>query len=81
MGYFPNSTAFDYYYNEYCSKCVHWVEEEEQSGCPIIDAHWLYNYDDCNNPESILHILIPRDKEEIHNQRCAMFIKKLYKKE
>lgn len=69
MGYFPNGTAGDIYEEKYCSRCVHMNQE---TGCPVMIAHQLYNYEECNKPESILHILIPRDKDG-WNQQCAMF--------
>jgi hypothetical protein len=72
MGYFSNGTDGAMFEEEYCNNCVH---EKIDSFCPVMEAHQLYNYDDCNNKNSILHILIPRD-EKGYNQPCAMFIKK-----
>jgi hypothetical protein len=66
MGYFSNGTEGDLYENRYCMRCWH------QGDCAVWDAHMLYNYDECNNKESILHILIPRDG--IKNLECKMFI-------
>lgn len=36
-------------------------------------AHLLHNYEECNNSNSILHILIPRD-ENGDNKKCLMFV-------
>lgn len=71
MGYFSNGTEGELYQEHYCFRCIHWSEDE---GCPIWDTHLLRNYDDCNKPDSILHILIPRSKDHLSNERCTMFI-------
>lgn len=68
MGYFSNGTEGELYYEDYCSRCVHNKNED----CPIWDAHLLFSYRDCNNPESILHMLIPRDGVE--NKACRLFL-------
>lgn len=70
MGYFSNGTEGMDYYEEYCSKCLH----DKDESCPVWNAHLLCNYDECNKPESILHMLIPR--EGIRNLRCTMFIER-----
>lgn len=36
-------------------------------------VHLMSNYAECNNPESILHLLIPMDAEG-HPEQCTMFI-------
>ncbi len=72
MAYFSNATEGMDYEEKYCSKCVHGLHE-----CPILIAHAIYNYDDCNKPESILHILIPRAKDGIGNLKCRMWIPKM----
>jgi len=69
MGYFANGTEGDMYEEEYCENCVHYGEIGD---CAVLHAHALYNYDECNNPKSILHILIPRKNGQ--NQKCTMFI-------
>lgn len=68
MGYFSNGSEGMDYYEEYCSKCLH----DKDEGCVVWNAHLLFNYDECNKPESILHMLIPR--EGIRNLQCRMFI-------
>ena len=72
MGYFPNGTSADMYEREYCSRCVH---EDDDKGCPVMTAHLTYNYAQCNDKDSILHILIPRDKDG-WNEQCRMFIER-----
>lgn len=72
MGYFPNGTAGDCYEAKYCNRCIH-EGGRDGPGCAVMLAHLLHNYEECNKPESILHLLIPRDKEG-WNQQCAMFV-------
>jgi len=72
MGYFPNGTAGMDYEERYCSRCVH-QGPPDGPGCAVMLAHMLHNYKECNIPESILHLLIPRDKDG-WNQECAMFM-------
>ncbi|KKN60891.1 hypothetical protein LCGC14_0527620 [marine sediment metagenome] len=72
MGYFSNGEEGDRYDIEYCSKCVHAPDIEKGKDCAVLEAHSIYNYDECNNPDSILHILIPRDG--IYNEQCRMFL-------
>ena len=68
MGYFSNGTDGIEYGEQYCQFCVH---DNEEKGCPVMMAHFVYNYDECNNDKSILHILIPR--KGIENEVCLMF--------
>lgn len=70
MGYFPNGDAGILYEEQYCSRCVHFKEDD--GGCPVFMAHLLHNYQECNNDDSILHLLIPRGKDGF-NEQCAMF--------
>lgn len=58
------------YEAEYCRRCVH---SEDEGGCAVLLAHMLHNYDECNNPDSILHLLIPRIKQPPWNEQCRMF--------
>lgn len=67
MGYFSNGTEGMMYQEEYCAHCLH------ESNCAVWDAHMLLNYDECNNKDSILHMLIPRD-EKGFNAKCKMFL-------
>lgn len=38
--------------------------------------HLMHNYQECNKPESFLHVLIPRSKDKLGNEQCAMFLGK-----
>lgn len=76
MAYFPNGTAGEIYEAQYCNRCVHQDGPDGQSGCAVWLSHLLKNYDDCNNPDSILHILIPRSKDGLSNEQCSMFLDK-----
>ncbi len=68
MGYFSNGTEGMMYEEEWCSKCLH------HDDCIIWTAHLARNYQECNNKDSILHMLIPRSKNGIGNEKCRMFI-------
>lgn len=68
MGYFPNGTAGVLYEAEWCSRCVHC------DGCAVWLAHFTHNYAECNNENSILHLLIPRSKDGLSNEQCQMFL-------
>ena len=70
MAYFSNGTEGAIYQERYCSRCWH----DRDGVCPIIAAHLVYNYDECNKKSSILHILIPRSENGIGNEECLMFI-------
>ncbi len=74
MGYFPNGTAGMDYEARYCSKCIH--EQPDKVCCAVMLAHLLHNYDECNKPESILHLLIPKTDDGLGNEECAMFVRK-----
>jgi hypothetical protein len=74
MGYFSNGSEGMDYQEHYCAKCVHdgkCVHDEKQS-CPVWLLHLLHNYEECNKPDSFLHVLIPRTKEG--NGQCALFL-------
>jgi hypothetical protein len=73
MGYFPNGTAGMDYEERYCSRCVH-QGPPDGPGCAVMLAHMLENYNECNNPKSILHLLIPKSKDGLDNLKCAMFM-------
>ena len=70
MGYFANGTEGMDYDSEYCERCVH------SNGCAVMEAHMLYNYDECNNKNSILDLLIPRKENGIGNEKCRMLCEK-----
>jgi len=74
MGYFANGTEGEMFEEEFCERCIH-MDYDGPKLCPVLEAHWLYNYDECNNPDSILHILIPRNPDGSNGQ-CKMFVKR-----
>lgn len=73
MGYFSNSTDSMSYEEQYCAKCLH-QGPPDGPGCHVWLAHLLYNYDDCNNDKSILHVLIPRTEDGLSNKQCTMYL-------
>ena len=68
MGYFSNGSEGMDYEARYCEKCVHY------DGCAVWMMHIDHNYDECNKPDSFLHVLIPR--EGLGNGKCRMFHEK-----
>ena len=68
MGYFSNGTEGEMYQDTYCAKCIH------EKGCPVWGLHLLHNYDECNKPDSFLHLLIPRSETGLSNEQCSMFV-------
>jgi hypothetical protein len=60
------------YEEQYCNQCAH--QKPDDGGCAVFLAHLLMNYDECNNDKSILHMLIPRSKDGLGNEKCLMFI-------
>lgn len=71
MGYFPNGASGLDYENKYCDRCVH--QKPDDGGCTVWLLHLLHSYDDCNNPDSYLHTLIPRSDDKLGNEQCTMF--------
>lgn len=67
MAYFSNGAEGMIYEDHYCAHCVHC------DGCAVWMAHKIHNYKESNNPESILHMLIPRSEDGLSNEQCAMF--------
>jgi hypothetical protein len=74
MGYFSNGSEGDGYQEHYCDRCIH-DNAEKGVYCPIWNLHLLHNYEECNNKDSYLHVLIPR-AEGGGNDRCTMFIER-----
>lgn len=73
MGYFSNGTEGEFYYDEYCSRCIH-DDPDNGKCCPIWSLHLLHNYEECNKKDSFLHVLIPRN--EGFNDMCTMFVER-----
>jgi len=74
MGHFSTGAEGWSYEEEYCDRCIHQGAVYGPS-CAVWLAHLQYNYQDCNDPESILHILIPLTKDG-ENKQCTMFVEK-----
>ena len=84
MGCFSNGTEGMMYEAEYCNNCVHLHPEY---GCPCLEAHSIWNYDECNNKDSILHKMIPMAIKDLklkngqtikdfpYNEQCIFFVK------
>jgi len=74
MGYFSNSTQGGIFEAQNCAKCAH---NSEDKGCPVMDAHLLYNYDQYRQHlkelKTVLSLLIPVDDQGF-NKECAMFL-------
>jgi hypothetical protein len=74
MGYFSNGAEGRHYENQYCSRCIHRNNpQNDYPGCPVWGLQLQYNYDLCNEKDTFLDVLIPRNKGTIGNQRCTMF--------
>lgn len=67
MGYFANGEEGDRYQERYCRNCKLY----SYGACPCLQAHALWNYDECNKEDSILHRIILRDGTE--NKECIFF--------
>jgi len=77
MGYFSNGTEGMRYEEEYCEKCIHYGTmglDDCGDTCAVWDLHMQYNYEECNKPESFLHVLIPH--KDGQNEQCRMFIER-----
>lgn len=77
MGYFSNGSEGMAYEERYCSRCPH-QGPPDGPGCSVWLAHMLKNYEECNNEDSILHILIPLTEDKLGNQQCTMFLEDPY---
>lgn len=81
MGYFSNGTEAELYQAYWCHRCVNWKErvEDEGEGCPVMDLHFLYGYDQIKDGMSqgvladILTMLIPQVPAPEWNGECTMF--------
>ena len=56
MGYFPNGTSGMMYEDKYCARCVH--SGDDGTGCSVMLLHMIHNYDECNNDNSMLHVIV-----------------------
>ena len=69
MAYFPNGESARDYEERYCDRCVH--QKPDDGGCAVMLLHLLRNYEECDKPDSPLHVLIPRNG--LDNEQCRMF--------
>lgn len=72
MGYFPNSTANDIYVVDYCENCEYNPILEDDLPCICMTMHFLFNYNECNKKDSLLHKMIPLD-ENGFNGACTFY--------
>ena len=83
MGCFSNGTEGNRWKSENCSACAHNDDEaDEPRGCPIWNAHLIYNCDQTKAPalKNLLAMFIPTKRGDVFNDRCKMFHVKLPKK-
>jgi hypothetical protein len=77
MGYFSNGSEGSDWEAQWCRRCVH--KHDENSPCPVLLAHWTYNYELCNKKDepgkAILDLLIPMTAGGFPDQ-CALFFQK-----
>ena len=69
MGYFPNGSAGSDYHDTFCIRCVH---NQQVAYCPCWAIHMQCNYEECGNENSLLHKMIPLDKNH-NNLKCIFF--------
>jgi hypothetical protein len=79
MGYFSNGTEGLDYQENYCFKCVNFIQRkgEDVPGCRVWDLHLRYNYELCNSKSlarEILDSLIPMSEDGCYNWECSMFL-------
>jgi len=72
MAYFPNGTSGMIYEEKWCARCIH-RSVEDGTGCAIMLAHMVYNYDYAGNPHNPLNLLIPVGEDGFPLQ-CNLFI-------
>lgn len=76
MGYFSNGSEGSEYEQRYCARCIHVDGKDGKSGCPVWLAHLLKNYEECDDKDSVLHLLIPRTPDGLGNAECTMFVER-----
>jgi hypothetical protein len=74
MAYFSNGTQAGLYEERYCSRCIHGPRRNPGKGCAVWLLHLIHNYDCRNVPDNMLDTLIPRTKDGLENEQCAMLI-------
>ena len=66
MGYFSSGSEAEEFEDTVCIDCV------RHGDCPVWSMHMIYNYDECNNKDSLLHKMIPVD-EDTFCRSCNFF--------
>jgi len=76
VGYFSNGEEGERYTAAVCARCAHLQTDEDSGteGCPVIDAHLLFNYEQTDDVQCILSMFIPRTS--LWNEVCTMFVAK-----
>ena len=74
MAYFSNGTEGSIYHNQYCSSCIHDVDED----CAVWMLHLLHNYEQVEDKqwEEVLDALIPRSSDGLSNLECNLFARR-----
>ena len=78
MGYFSNGTEGEMYEEQWCRRCIH-DDPDKGLYCPVLMAHQLWNHEEANKPDSILHKMIPKEHFDDNgirvpcNGRCFAF--------
>jgi len=75
MGYFANGTEGARYEAEYCDRCIHRVNRDEE--CPVLFLHLMWNYEQCRDKlkKDTLELFIPQ--EGVFNGKCKMWVGKV----
>ena len=84
MGYFSNGTEAISFQEEWCRQCVHWGADDhskatETKGCPVFDAHFLYQEGASEETQGVLDLLITRTTQETADgigvpvNKCQMY--------
>ena len=84
MGYFSNGTEEMQYTAQYCDRCINWREVPgipDSSGCPIMDLHMQWNYEQQGKrpleraKKQALDNFI-KQREDTFCDKCRMFLEK-----
>jgi hypothetical protein len=74
MAYFPNGMSQEVYEFQWCSRCIHWKEDEF---CPVMELHFDWNYDavgkdaDGTKATALSHFIPMKGVEPL---QCRMFV-------
>lgn len=78
MAYFSNGTDGQIYQEEFCLKCVNWVDLNDGRGfgCPIMDAHMVFETLKGPQAEVLRHFIPDSTFDDDHalcHSDCIMF--------